>query len=342
MFPKISVVITTYNKAAYLRHAVDSVMQQTYPEVECVVVDDGSTDETPIVMSAILRDYPAVRYFCKPNGGVSSARNFGWETATGEWMQFLDADDWIHPDKLRSQLAAVPDANADVVVYSDYERVYMDARNHIINTKFHKVGAQSPQELIERLLVCPDFLSQKPFPLLQQCLLFRRSRLAGRPFDPDLKACEDRELALAWLKAGVPFVYSPMTGAYYRKHQTNLTDNSTLMLASYIDYFKCIQATYPELKPACQQSVRFLLTQALEQRNYRSWKALSQLAIYPLSLPVPISGNDKPTIRAIWQMPWIYRLRSMLPDFLLYPHRRGPRSQKLFALLNKGINSHAL
>ena len=96
--PAFSVIIPVYNGAATLARALDSVLVQSYPAHEIIVVDDGSTDRTSIVAS----DYAdQVHYFYQPNAGVSAARNAGVQIATGDWLAFLDADDWFYPDRIR-------------------------------------------------------------------------------------------------------------------------------------------------------------------------------------------------------------------------------------------------
>ena len=96
--PKFSVIIPVYNGAATLARALDSVLTQSCPAHEIIVVDDGSTDRTSIVVSAYADQ---VHYVYQPNTGVSAARNFGVQNATGDWLAFLDADDWFYPDRLR-------------------------------------------------------------------------------------------------------------------------------------------------------------------------------------------------------------------------------------------------
>ena len=95
--PLISVIIPVYNVEAYLPRCLDSVIQNTYRNLEIICVDDGSTDGSP----EILRDYAQrdarITVITKENGGVSSARNAGLDRATGEFVAFIDSDDFVHP-----------------------------------------------------------------------------------------------------------------------------------------------------------------------------------------------------------------------------------------------------
>lgn len=108
--PDVSVIIPTYNRGAWVAEAVDSVLAQTHVSVEVIVVDDGSTDDTP----AVLAGYgDRIRVIRQANAGVSAARNAGMAAARGEWIGFLDSDDTWLPEKLERQwadLAAYPEA----------------------------------------------------------------------------------------------------------------------------------------------------------------------------------------------------------------------------------------
>lgn len=115
--PTISAVIPCYNAAPFLRETVESVLKQTHPALEVIVVDDGSTDDS----AAIAESYgPPVRVIRQQNQGQSAARNRGIDEARGQWVGLLDADDRWLPHKLERQLAALREAPDDVVcVYSD-------------------------------------------------------------------------------------------------------------------------------------------------------------------------------------------------------------------------------
>jgi glycosyltransferase involved in cell wall biosynthesis len=97
---KVSVTIPTFNRAHLLGHAIDSVLRQTYADVEIIVIDDGSTDNTADV---VAKYGDRVRYYWQPNGGLGAARNAGLDRATGDWIAFLDSDDYWFDFKLALQ-----------------------------------------------------------------------------------------------------------------------------------------------------------------------------------------------------------------------------------------------
>jgi len=115
----VSVIIPCYNCAAYLEETIASVRGQSYPRVELVLVDDGSTDGTREIVERHSDD--AVCHF-GPNRGASAARTTGTELASGDFIQYLDADDLLHPDALEQRVNALEEAGADVA-YSAYRRL---------------------------------------------------------------------------------------------------------------------------------------------------------------------------------------------------------------------------
>lgn len=111
---KVSVIIPCYNQALFLPKAIASLQAQTLEDLECIIVDDGSTDNTAEEASNITLQEPRVRMIQKTNGGSASARDLGLKHAKGEYIQFLDADDWLDPEKLARQVALMEGENLDI------------------------------------------------------------------------------------------------------------------------------------------------------------------------------------------------------------------------------------
>jgi glycosyltransferase involved in cell wall biosynthesis len=105
MTPIVSVIIPAYNVAGYIAEALDSAFAQNVGEFEAIVVNDGSPDRAALESVVASYSDPRLRYLQKANGGPSSARNAGIAAARGEWVAFLDGDDALLPNYLRSQLA---------------------------------------------------------------------------------------------------------------------------------------------------------------------------------------------------------------------------------------------
>lgn len=100
----ISIIVPCYNQAFFLDQSLQSVLEQTYIHWECIIINDGSKDKTEEIAKKWINKDNRFKYFFKKNGGLSSARNFGLEKATGNFIQFLDADDLLHPKKIECQL----------------------------------------------------------------------------------------------------------------------------------------------------------------------------------------------------------------------------------------------
>lgn len=95
---KISIIIPVYNVERYLEKCIDSILQQTFKDIEVVLVNDGSQDQCGEICDRYKQKDNRIKVVHKENGGVASARNAGLKIATGEWIGWVDADDWIEPD----------------------------------------------------------------------------------------------------------------------------------------------------------------------------------------------------------------------------------------------------
>lgn len=112
---KISVVLPVYNGAEFFSISINSILNQTFTDYELLIIDDGSKDNTRRICDEYAEKDKRIRVFHKQNGGVSSARNMGLDNAQGEWVTFIDSDDWIKPDYLVNLYACV-DEKVDLVI----------------------------------------------------------------------------------------------------------------------------------------------------------------------------------------------------------------------------------
>lgn len=132
-YPLISVIVPVYNVGAYLRRCVDSILTQTYPRLEIIFVNDGSKDNS----LQICREYESVCtnviVIDKSNGGQSSARNVGLEIASGEYIGFVDSDDWIAPDMYETLYGLIKDNNTDAaqIGMKMVNKYYIESQNNL-------------------------------------------------------------------------------------------------------------------------------------------------------------------------------------------------------------------
>lgn len=333
MTPLVSIVVTCFNQERYLEKSVQSVLNQTFTDLECLIVDDGSTDRTREVAQRLMSQDSRIEYFYKENGGVSSARNFGFQKARGEWIQFLDGDDWIDADKTRFQLSYLNGSSGEnTIFYCDYERVFLDRDANIINTQLNTVGDLTSEQLIERLLI-PDFLADSPFPLLQQCMLMHRSIFAKKMFDESLKALQDRDFTIDLLMAGVKFVYTPIVGAFYTKHQTNRTNKWSYMKGYYILLYETVHNKHENLLATCPIGVNYLIKESIREKDLASLERIFKIIESPVGL-----WDDRIKLKNPTWLRWIYFVRLNIPNFILYEKYRGPRSKKVISFFSKIFN----
>lgn len=114
--PVISVIVPVYNAEPYLARCIDSIMSQTFEDFEVLIVDDGSQDKSGEICDEYAAKDSRIRVFHKENGGVSSARNLGLDNATGEWIAFVDSDDWVDEEYLSCLYDAAISLDRSIVV----------------------------------------------------------------------------------------------------------------------------------------------------------------------------------------------------------------------------------
>lgn len=143
--PQTSIILPCYNVENYLPRAIESVLNQTNPDFELLVVIDGSPDNSKTIAEKYALNDNRIKVFEKPNGGLSDARNYGLERAKGEFVYFMDSDDWIEPNLLEDNLKIIQDENLDFIIFG-YIQDDEDADGNLIASK---VVAPKISELIK-------------------------------------------------------------------------------------------------------------------------------------------------------------------------------------------------
>ena len=229
--PLVSVIIPTYNGARFLAQTVESVLAQTYPNVEVLVVDDGSTDETPAVVSGYGE---RVRYVRQVNSGTAAARNRGIARACGQYVALLDHDDLWLPHKLERQLPAFAGDPSIGVVFAEIE---------FFRTETGEVTAQ----YFPGVELGPhDLLAHRVLPI--QTVVFRRSALeAVGPFDVSLRGTDDWDMGIR-LAARFRMVGVPETLARVRLHPDQQGGDNLAMYRQA----RLVLRKHRTLHPRCQ------------------------------------------------------------------------------------------
>jgi glycosyltransferase involved in cell wall biosynthesis len=179
---QVSVVIPTHNRGAMLREALESVLAQTLAPSEIVVVDDGSTDNTPEIAT---RFGNKIKYIYSPPRGVSHARNLGWRSAGSPWIAFLDSDDLWLPRKLERQLQCLAQDPGAAACYTD--EIWIRNGKRVNPCKHHaKYSGWIFPHCLPRCIISPSSV------LVRREIL---EELGG--FDEEMEVCEDYDL---WLR----------------------------------------------------------------------------------------------------------------------------------------------
>lgn len=206
----ITVVIPAYNCEKYIAQTLSSVLAQTYKDLEIIVVNDGSTDSTGVVLSK-YKD-PRIKVFTTVNNGSQKARNLGLKEAQGEFISFLDSDDLWIKDKLESQLKAIYESGY-LIAYSGTAYINEQGEYQRVGSFIFPSG-----NVFERLFEV-NFIESGSNPLINT---FALRSIGG--FDEDFRAAQDWEL---WLRLAQYYEFAPVPkiGVLYRKRGDSLSSN---------------------------------------------------------------------------------------------------------------------
>lgn len=262
--PVISVIVPCYNQARFLNETLDSILAQTYNKWECIIVNDGSTDNTEKVATHYVDKDDRFKYVFKENGGLSSARNKGLQVAKGEYIQFLDGDDFLHQDKLSTALTAFMNFPGLRLVLSNYQ-LYDDEIK-----EFCKPNFDLSQHISYELIINEWDLS---FAIPIHCGLFHRCVLQDG-FDEILRAKEDWLMWIRIFEQISDYYFIENYHVYYRLHNNNMIKNHALMQENTLLAYQIIHqmTSRSELKNSIFQRYSELTSQKIKllEKNYHN------------------------------------------------------------------------
>lgn len=212
--PKISVIIPVYKVEQYLEDCIKSLLSQTFTDFEIILVDDGSPDNSGALCDKYAASDSRIKVFHKENGGVSSARNTGIKASKGEWICFVDSDDWVEPDYLEKLYKTVFEKQADVSICG----FTMDVRK--------------PEKIFTGREACVNVFCQKGFGGYSPLKLIKASLLKdgeGVFYNENYKYLEDSEFFLRLFKKCRKVVWNNYPLYHYRENTSSVTQQKTNM-----------------------------------------------------------------------------------------------------------------
>lgn len=221
---KLSVIIPIYNTSRFLERCIDSIINQGIPNIEILLIDDGSTDDSASICKEYASKNASIHYYYKQNGGLSSARNFGIDVASGDYITFVDSDDFLETDVYSIALSKIGDCDAAV-----FGSKTIDEYGRTISSDKYK----------SRILNSDLILKELVFKLKTAVWnkIFRRDFIGNRRFPENRIHGEDLVFILDCLASDTHFRTITKVGYNYVKHSGSITTSG--FKASSFDEIWC-------------------------------------------------------------------------------------------------------
>lgn len=237
---KVSIIIPCYNQAQYLDEALQSVFEQSYLDWECIIVNDGSLDNTEEVAQKWLAKDVRFKYVYKLNGGLSSARNLGLEKAAGDYIQFLDSDDFLDSRKIELSLQqCIQNLNEKSKIVISNFRMFTDDIGFSTDP-FCEL--KQDYFTFQELLFGWDIKFNIPI----HCGFFEASLFKNIHFSEDLKAKEDWIMWLQMFQKNVKCYFLDIPLVLYRTHSNSMTKDKLLMKDNHFKALLALKTIVPE------------------------------------------------------------------------------------------------
>ena len=212
---KTSVVIPVYNSRQFLQQCLDSIFAQSFSDFEVICVDDGSTDDSNELLSEYALNYPNVKVLRQQHSGQGTARNLGVTLARGEYVKFVDADDYLHPDALKVLYDAAKKTDVDITVCKAY--CVNESGTQITPLKMwnHLSGSCSKSDIVNI-----DFFNNACSPVLWDKLV--KSDIVKRCLSPSLERGQDFVTLIKYLSFSNSILFLDEKLYYYRHHSSSV------------------------------------------------------------------------------------------------------------------------
>ena len=233
--PLISVIIPVYKVEKYLKRCIDSVINQTYKNLEIILVDDGSPDNCPKICDDYSKKDKRIKVIHKKNGGVSSARNEGLKITKGNYIVFVDSDDWIESNFIKEMLTNLINSKVDYIVCG-YNRVY-DGKKEIINGNFNK-KLISASNYLNKLLNVQNGYGFVHMKMINKKVLknirFNEKLVVGEDALFNVEICKNIDKILIYNKPLYNYFFN--SNSVVRKYDVNYCNNYLKSMNAMKDY----------------------------------------------------------------------------------------------------------
>lgn len=240
--PKISIIVPVYNQALYLGSALDCLKAQTYQNWECLIINDGSTDNSAAIARQFADEDKRFTLISQENAGLSAARNTGLNNISGDFVQFLDSDDLLEPAKFETQVSVLSESGKPAVSFTDYCTLHEPAQK---TRKFFRISPKlsKSEPLLDLIANWENALSIPPHCFLVDARFFTEHNMR---FDTKLKNHEDWDcwVNIMKLKPEIYFIDQPL--AIYRVHPLSMMRSQSLLKEGFAQAIKKQMAEFGE------------------------------------------------------------------------------------------------
>lgn len=239
--PLVSVIIPAYNAEPFIEETLKSVLAQTYPEIEVLVVDDGSQDRTPEIVEKISKKDSRVQLLKQQNAGVAAARNLGIQKSRGEYIAPIDADDIWYPENIEKQVQCMLEGGEVVgVVYS--WSLDIDEKGFLTGG----IRAFTIEGEVYETLICHNFLGNASASMIRRSALDKVGFYDTSYIEKSAQGCEDWDLYLR-LAEYYQFGVVPEFLIGYRKLYSSMSSNYVVMAKSHALMLQDVKQRHPEI-----------------------------------------------------------------------------------------------
>lgn len=229
MEEKISIIVAVYNIEAYIERCIKSLLNQSYRNLEILLIDDGSTDGSGQICRKLGEGDSRIRYIYKDNGGLSDARNTGMKAATGEYFSFIDGDDCIHPDMYRILYDGVRKENVKIGLCS-FQTFEKEEELKLPDKTENTSGTRSSHEILQLL-----FTPQRTDIVIACCKLYHKSLLMKFPFPSGRYREDEFTVYRYWFEVDRVFYTTRKLYYYFQRSDSILHAGNVKKETDYYD-----------------------------------------------------------------------------------------------------------